>query len=208
MDRKYCPPFTTKKEIVNMLNSLNLFTELIKKAIEIAIVKHKNQKRDNGQPFLEQHIFPMTKSIILKHKKNKNLEEMLITAFLHDVVEDHNFSIEEIEKIFGENIAENIFLLTKPTKNKTEIISHDLKFDLNKKMIEKIKNAKKIVQIIKLEDRLNNMKSTKNILNEKYKRYLKETKEIYIPFAKQISDHYVEKLMGQINRLEKAEDLF
>jgi (p)ppGpp synthase/HD superfamily hydrolase len=194
-------PLTTQTELEQTLKLHGLFTPQIQKAIKQAIKSHAGQKRDDGSSYVEQHVFPITLNILNRYKKNYEIETLLIVALLHDVLEDDpSFSFGDCEKEFGTEIAEYIRPLTKVYKQKPT--TQQEKFEFNKSRVEHIKKAQKISQIVKLEDRLNNVLCIRQVGNTpKYERYLKETQELFIPLAQQVSDFYVKALEKQIARL-------
>lgn len=149
--------------------------ELIKKAHDFAEEKHKDQKRDNGEPYFT-HLFGTA----------KNLAELGVDAetisagFLHDCIEDVGVKPEEIEKIFGKEI---LFLVEGVTK-----LGH-LQYTGTKRHSENLRKlfvamAQDLrVIVIKLADRLHNMRTLKYTSKEKQERVANETLEIYVPLA-------------------------
>jgi GTP diphosphokinase / guanosine-3',5'-bis(diphosphate) 3'-diphosphatase len=151
--------------------------ELIKKAYNFAKKAHKGQKRISGEDFFEH---PLNVAKILMELKAGS--STLSAALLHDVVEDTKFcTIKEIEKEFGKDVSSIVDGLTKLEKVKFET-----KEDYNAENIRKILLAttKDIrIMLIKLSDRLHNMRTLYSFNKEKQKRIAQETLDIYAPIA-------------------------
>lgn len=161
------------------------FTEkeinLIKKSIFFAEEKHANQLRKSNEPYI---IHPIAVANILL---DWELDYLTICAgLLHDVIEDTNTTVEEINDIFGEKICFLVDSLTKISKFSGENRMIDSYNNENSTYIIKIfvSMAKDIrVMIVKLADRFHNMNTISFLSPEKQKRMARETIEIYTNIA-------------------------
>lgn len=197
------PPFATKEDAIYAIRSHIDYSYLIKKAFKQAHQSHHNQLRDNGENYLTEHIYPVVVSVCAHNSKNDNLENLVITALLHDVVEDDNLvELKDIEDSFGPTIAEFINLLTKRKIDNNAKLPQDEHIKINKSVVDNLMDANIIPRIIKVEDRLNNISCIPVPNNPKFQRYLFETELNFIPLASTIDSIYVDLLTKQIKRLQ------
>ncbi len=158
--------------------------EQIVKAIHFAIKAHSGQYRKSGEPYI---VHPILVATIVKMIGGD--DEMVISALLHDTVEDCNVSLETIQKEFGESVAKLVDGLTKITEIREEelissnsdkkIIASALSF--RKMLISSIDDVR--VLVIKLCDRLHNMLTLDALPGKKQKRISEETLVVYVPIA-------------------------
>ena len=146
---------------------------MIQKAYEIARDAHKDQKRKSGEPYI---IHPLCVAIILADLELD--KETIIAGILHDVVEDTVMTDEEITKHFGAEVALLVDGVTKLTQlswsaDKVEIQAENLR----KMFLAMAKDIRVI--LIKLADRLHNMRTLQYMKPEKQKEKARETMEIY-----------------------------
>ena len=160
----------------------NFNEKLFVKAIEVAETSHKNQFRASGDPYIV-HPYEVCKSLI----ELKLDTETVITGLLHDVIEDTEYSKEQLNEIFGKSIASLVDGLTKIDFLEEKKITRSEKEAENfRKLL--ISTAKDIrVLIIKLADRLHNIKTIHFFKDvEKRKRVSNETLLIYAPLAERL----------------------
>lgn len=148
----------------------------INKAIEMATKAHANQKRKSGEPYA---IHPLEVAIMLAEMEMD--EATIIAGLLHDVAEDTEITLEMIKNEFGQEIADLVDGVTKlgriPYTSKEEIQAENMR----KMFLSMAKDIRVI--IIKLNDRLHNMRTLEYISREKQIYKSKETLEIYAPLA-------------------------
>lgn len=150
---------------------------MIEKAYHIADEAHKDQRRKSGEPYI---IHPLCVAIILADLEMD--KETIAAGILHDVVEDTIMSLDEMKKEFGEEVALLVDGVTKLTQISWSMDKMEIQAENLRKMF--LAMAKDIrVIIIKLADRLHNMRTLQYMRPEKQKEKAKETMEIYAPIA-------------------------
>ncbi len=193
-------------ELREQLDERGLLSGLVERAINRANTAHEGQVRDNGQPFTNEHIFPVAADVakyVDRHfattfpgvsslVKKQVQQEGVITALLHDTVEDSDYTLGQCADEFGVGTAENVGRLTKdkPTKDQSVRVPY----------IDKLHTGGRIVRVVKSADRLNNMRASVDMLPEreqKMDRYIHETNGLYVPLAETLPDpYYANQLRG------------
>ena len=152
----------------------------IEKAYRIAKDMHKDQKRKSGEPYI---IHPICVAIILADLEMD--KETLIAGLLHDIVEDTPMTKEEVAAEFGDEVALLVDGVTKLTQLNYDQDKIEVQAESLRKMF--LAMAKDIrVIIIKLADRLHNMRTLKFMKPEKQKEKARETMDIYAPIAQRL----------------------
>ncbi|MGH7274491.1 MAG: RelA/SpoT family protein [Nitrospiria bacterium] len=154
-------------------------TGLIRKAYEQADSAHEGQLRHSGEPFLRH---PLAVAGILTQLKMD--VPSIAAGLLHDTLEDTKFTREQVEKHFGKEVAKLVDGVTKI--GKIEFKSYEEKQAENfRKMILSMAEDIRVI-IIKLADRLHNMRTLESLPEYKQKRIAQETLEIYAPLANRL----------------------
>ncbi len=148
----------------------------IKSAFDLAQEAHLGQKRISGEDYI---VHPVAVAIIVAELKLDAVAVM--AALLHDVVEDTPIALEEIENQFGKEVAQLVDSVTKLSKIKFRSKEEQQAENLRKMFLAMAKDIR--VLLIKLADRLNNIRTLKPLPPEKQKRIAMETMEIFAPLA-------------------------
>ena len=161
----------------NIKYNLAVDSKLIEVVINFIMEKHKDQRRYSGEPYYHH---PIEVALIVMNYFFD--AETIIAALLHDIVEDTNFSLNQINFLFGEEVALLIDQLTKLNNN--EVLKLKLSKEENVcKLINLNKNNKKVFAI-KLSDRLHNMRTIEYVPIAKQKKIALETLQLFIPIAR------------------------
>ena len=149
----------------------------IEKAYKMASAAHKDQKRRSGEPYI---IHPVSVAIILAELELD--KESIIAGILHDIVEDTDVTLEQVRQEFGDEVALLVDGVTKLTqlsysKDKVEIQAENLR----KMFLAMAKDIRVIV--VKLADRLHNMRTLEYMNTKKQAEKSRETMDIYAPLA-------------------------
>lgn len=150
--------------------------ELLRRAYIFSAKEHKDQVRKSGEPYL---IHPLSVAGILADMKMDVVT--VSTGLLHDVVEDTLTTLEDIRKYFGEDVAHLVDGVTK-ISNLGKVSKEDAQAENVRKMVLAMVDDIRVV-IVKLADRLHNMRTLQYLPPEKRKRIAQETLDVYSPIA-------------------------
>lgn len=154
-------------------------TDLIRRAYELADAAHKGQKRVSGEDYISH---PLAVAKILT---DLQIDDITISAaILHDVVEDTTHTLDEMRERFGEEVAMLIDGVTKLGRIQYKSKEEQQLESYRKMFLAMAKDIRVIM--IKLADRLHNMRTLKYMREDKQKRIARETIEIYAPLANRL----------------------
>ncbi|WP_419147199.1 bifunctional GTP diphosphokinase/guanosine-3',5'-bis pyrophosphate 3'-pyrophosphohydrolase [Pseudoalteromonas 'SMAR'] len=169
-----------KKKISEYLSPEDV--ELVQKAYVVAREAHEGQTRSSGEPYITHpvEVTQILASMRLDH-------ETLMAALMHDVIEDTDFSQDDLAEIFGETVAELVEGVSKldklSFKDKKEFQAENYR-----KMIMAMTQDIRVI-LIKLADRTHNMRTLGALRPDKRRRIARETLEIYAPIANRLGIH-------------------
>lgn len=148
----------------------------IVRAITFAEEAHRGQSRASGDPYFEH---PLAVASILADLKMD--APTIVAALLHDVAEDTSYTITDIEERFGAEVAQLVDGVTKLDRLEARTREEEQAENLRKMFLAMAKDIRVI--LIKLADRLHNMRTLKHLTADRVQRIAKETMEIYAPLA-------------------------
>ena len=183
-----------QQELLDKVKIYNNYIDekVVKKAYDFALDVHKNQKRLSGDPYISH---PIAVASILCDLKVDTAT--ITTALLHDTIEDTEATYNEVSKQFGKEIADLVEGVTKISRLEDQSKEYSIAENFRKLILATSKDIR--VLLVKLADRLHNMRTINNISDpEKRLRIAKETMEIYTPLAER---------MGMHNFRDELEDL-
>lgn len=150
---------------------------MVEKAYKLANSAHREQKRKSGEPYI---IHPLCVAIILADLELD--KETIVAGILHDVVEDTVMTTEELTAVFGEEVSLLVDGVTKLTQLSWSMDKMEIQAENLRKMF--LAMAKDIrVILVKLADRLHNMRTLQYMKPEKQREKARETMDIYAPIA-------------------------
>jgi len=180
----------TQRSAIEQIEQLAKENDFIKRAYEAAKKAHEGQKRKSGEPYFNH---PRAAA---EYIAEWGLDETSIaSALLHDTAEDTDYSIEKIKRDFGEEVAFIVDGVTKLGKIKYRGIERQV--ENLRKMILALSQDIRVI-MVKLADRLHNMRTLNAVPPQKQKRIALETMEIYAPIAYRLG---MQKISGELEDL-------
>lgn len=150
--------------------------KLIRKAFDISLDAHKDQRRKTGEPYIYH---PIEVAKIVANEVGLGATS-IACALLHDVIEDSDYTYEDLSKIFGKKIADIVNGLTKISVMNHQNIS--IQSENYRKLLLTLSEDFRVI-LIKIADRLHNMRTLESMTPEKQKKIASETVYIYAPLA-------------------------
>jgi len=183
-----------EKELIDHIKTIGFYTPLVQKAFDVAESSQGQQRTIDDTSYLENHLFPVAVDILGNYDGDE-IENIIVIALLHDVLEDDpEMTEDKLSKLFPEYIVESVKTLT---RQEPEISKQQY--------MQKITESDYEIQIIKLADRIVNLELVERLREshpEKFKGYLKETKDLFLPLAKLTSSSYFNRLGSKLTELE------
>ncbi|WP_125703593.1 RelA/SpoT family protein [Lacticaseibacillus daqingensis] len=168
----------TQAQVMDMCRAYMNAADLafVKKAYDFAAYVHKDQHRKSGEPYI---IHPIQVAGILADLRMDPVT--VASGYLHDVVEDTNITLGDIQEVFGNETAVIVDGLTKLSKV-TYVAHKDELAENHRKMLLAMAKDMRVI-LVKLADRLHNMRTLMHLRPDKQRRIANETLEIYAPLA-------------------------
>jgi GTP diphosphokinase / guanosine-3',5'-bis(diphosphate) 3'-diphosphatase len=180
---------TTSADLTHQIKAYNpdFDPKAVEAAFEFAKAKHEGQTRSSGEPY---YTHPVEVASILAGMKMDT--GTIITAILHDTLEDTDAKYDEISKLFGKDIADLVNGVSKLTRIESQTVEGKQAENFRKLLLAMSEDIR--VLIVKLADRLHNMRTIDGIPKpEKRRRIALETLEIYAPLAERIGVHKIKE---------------
>ena len=155
----------------------------IRAAYELAAKAHSDQRRKSGEPFI---MHPIAVAAIVAEELELG-DNPVISAFLHDVVEDTAYTVEDIRAMFGDDVA---FLVDTVTKRKKDSYEHSKQVDNYRQILESVHYDIRAL-LIKLADRLHNMRTLDSMRPDKQMKIAGETDYFYAPLANRLGLYHI-----------------
>jgi len=153
--------------------------ELIYRAFLFGAEAHKEQRRKSGEPYITH---PLAVATIMAEMRFD--PDTLVAAILHDVIEDTPVTKEEIKSVFGEEASELVDGVSKLTQITFETKAEAQAENMRKMLMAMVRDIR--VMLIKLTDRLHNMRTLGFMRADKRRRIARETLEIFVPIANRL----------------------
>ncbi len=150
---------------------------LIRKAFDLALDAHKDQRRKSGEPYIYH---PIAVAKIVAYEIGLGATS-IAAALLHDVVEDTEYTVDDMERLFGETIAKVVSGLTKISKL-DQVQDASIQAENFRKMLLTLNEDVRVI-LIKIADRLHNMQTMASMPTHKQIKISSETLYIYAPLA-------------------------
>ena len=175
--------------------------KLIRKAFDIALDAHKDQRRKTGEPYI-YHPIAVAKIVA----KEIGLGATSIACgLLHDVIEDSEYTYEDLEKIFGEKIAKIVQGLTKISIMNHQNIS--IQSENYRKLLLTLSEDFRVI-LIKIADRLHNMRTLESMRPDKQKKIASETVYIYAPLAHRLGLYNIKSELEDLSMKYNNPDVY
>ncbi len=166
------------EDLIALVHNYNPRTnaDLIRRAYAYGMQMHEGQMRKSGEPYFTH---PVAVAAILTEQRLD--DATIVTALLHDTIEDTKSTYTEVARLFGEEVAELVDGVTKLTN--LQLTSTESKQDENFRKLFVAMSRDLRVILVKLADRLHNLRTIKSMKPEKQAQKARETMEIYAPLA-------------------------
>ena len=163
----------------------------VRDAYALAAEAHKDQRRKTGEPYI---IHPIAVARIVAEELELGANPV-IAAFLHDVVEDTDYTIEEIRERFGDDVAFLVGVVTKQKKDKYE---KSKQVDNYRQILASVQYDVRAI-LIKLADRLHNMRTLDSMRPDKQMKIAGETDYFYAPLANRLGLYHIKSELENLS---------
>ena len=175
--------------------------KIIRKAFDIALDAHKDQRRKTGEPYIYH---PIEVAKIVANEIGLGTTS-IACALLHDVIEDSEYTYEDLKKIFGKKIADIVNGLTKISVMNHQNIS--VQSENYRKLLLTLSEDFRVI-LIKIADRLHNMRTLESMRDDKQKKIASETIYIYAPLAHRLGLYNIKSELEDVSLKYNNPDVY
>lgn len=175
--------------------------KIIRKAFDVTLDAHKNQRRKTGEPYI---FHPIAVAKIVSNEMGLG-STSIACALLHDVIEDSEYTYEDLEKIFGKKIADIVKGLTKISVINNQNIS--VQSENYRKLLLTLSEDFRVI-LIKIADRLHNMRTLDSMRPDKQKKIASETVYIYAPLAHRLGLYNIKSELEDLSLKYNFPDVY
>lgn len=166
--------------------------KMIRKAFDLALDAHKDQRRKTGEPYI---FHPIEVAKIVANEIGLGTTS-IVCALLHDVIEDSDYTYEDIEERFGKKVADIVQGLTKISGINQQNIS--VQSENYRKLLLTLSEDFRVI-LIKIADRLHNMRTLESMRPDKQKKIASETVYIYAPLAHRLGFYNIKSELEDLS---------
>jgi (p)ppGpp synthase/HD superfamily hydrolase len=196
-------PFVSESDLRLELVRLGLLVEKVENAIALARQVHQEHRRDDGSPYLEEHVFAValeTARYLADRTVDGSPVDAVVVALLHDVLEDRGSArVLDLKKTFGQEVSSIVQLLTKEPASQQNELDSDL--EREERYIRRVGSGPPIARVVKVFDRLNNLACLHKSQPSKRARYIEETRRLHLPLAREFDPALAEAIEARLQEL-------
>ena len=194
-------PHLTLDDLTSRLQQAGVLTPAVLDALDLAQQVHGQQQRDDGTPYLEEHIYPVMHDVCAwaLGSAGAQVATAVTIAALHDTLEDGDgLEWQDLAQRFGPEVGAAVRSLTKPPKTGTDAAS---KLERERTYFAGLRQGPRLAQVVKLFDRVNNLSCLHKTSAEKRSGYLEETREYHLPLAESLDPALAGRMRALVERL-------
>lgn len=194
-------PHLTEEALVERLREAGLLTPRTRAALDLARRVHGAATRDDGTPYLTEHVFPIASEVAAyaRHLTPTETEAAVQVALLHDALEDaEDLDQEDVTEAVGPFVAECVGALTKSPKTGSDQAARE---DRDRRYFAAVREAPRIAQLVKVFDRLNNLACLPKSAPAKRAIYVEETRSFHLPLARSLDPALADRMEGLLRDL-------
>jgi len=197
----------TRAQLSDWLRANGLWSDQTNAALDLAEEVHLAQRRAGGGPYLEEHIYPVTRTVagyLTSHTIDQAAETILI-AILHDTVEDSDtIDLDVIRQRFGPSVASGVDVLTKPEKRPGS--GGEETEGAEARYVAGVAAAPWNIRLIKVFDRLNNLAAVHERAPDRRRTYLEETRAYFLDLASSVDPELQHRMTTLLQEQEARFD--